>query len=171
MTLFKFKSKNDYHLLYIVHFVPNKIILYIVFCFIYILNLVFVISPKISRPLCPLMVTSLPPIIVCPFSVPPSLGRGRHRANCGPGPEVRTRDFSHDSRIIFCPTGSRDGRLRRTTLSANKRYLLFIIVYWILKMPGDKEATIIVNPRKIAALYNIFPYIEFTAITGNKPIF
>ena len=45
------------------------------------------------------------------------------------------------------------------------------VVYWILKMLGDKEATIIADPRKIAALYNIFPYIEFTAITGNKPIF
>ena len=32
-------------------------------------------------------------------------------------------------------------------VSANKRYLVFIIVYWILKMPGDKEATIIADPR------------------------
>ena len=83
----------------------------ILFCILFHLNTKSsIISPKISPPLCPPMVTSVPPIIVCPFSVPPSLGRGRHRANCGPGPEVRTRDFSHDSRIIFCPTGDRDGR-------------------------------------------------------------
>lgn len=155
MTLFKFKSKNDYlpptYSIYCT-FCP---LLCLLFCFLYLNLPSFCKFPKytILSPWC----SPLRAPTICPFSVPPSLGPEaaptRHRANVAPDPRSglglpMIRDYF---------LSDRDERRPAADNIVSEQKVLFIIVYWILKMGRTKKQQRLLWIRDSSS--NIFPYI------------